>query len=154
MGDAINWFISVIVVGVIVGLLSSYLKPPIDRVLSFFFISYRNRQMKKFEKMRDQANRISESPSLMVDYQFDVLWTLVHGIGWLLSCSVSAMLMGVYAILISINKPAPDDVSAVVPLILSGLIALICLFFGITTSSESNKLNNIVRYARILKSMK
>jgi len=82
LNDLLNpsWWISVVVAGFIVNLLSSYTKPGIDKVWSEFSATRRKKLEEETAEFQQEIKKLLDEPSKIYDVKLDVIYYNIRAI--------------------------------------------------------------------------
>jgi uncharacterized membrane protein YqjE len=115
----LRWWLSVVVVGLLINLASAYIKPVLDAVLGFLSVRELNQQIKRAEGEMDQLDNYAKSEKAILVLGFKSLFALLA-------------IVSLMAVMLIAIQPAPDllmvltiltlVVVAAISIVLAGLL--------------------------------
>jgi hypothetical protein len=114
----VNWWLSVVVVGLLINLLSAYLKAPLDAVGSRFFSFWRRRLEEAEKRWRLDAELLLSNPEEMASARYHALRLRAKSIWWLIAMAgattvyASDRILRGLEVLFSEKLPDPDFFSS------------------------------------------
>jgi hypothetical protein len=95
-----TWWISVVVVGLLINLASDYLKPLLDRILGSFSNARKRANEKQALLFQDDLQKLVNDPSKVTDLKFDIIYFNLRTV---LLIAISLAINAVLEIIFPIN---------------------------------------------------
>lgn len=92
--SSVNWWLSVVVVGLPLNLVSSYLKAPLDAMGDRLSSAWKRRSDAAREKLRVAAERLLADPEAMAAARYDALRLRAKSTWWLVFLGIATTLYG------------------------------------------------------------
>ncbi|SGY87688.1 hypothetical protein [Moritella viscosa] len=128
-----SWWVGVVIVGIIINVISSYLKNPIDKILSAISGSRRERNKRKLNERNELISTLRDDADLLILFAMSENRYRIRSVGFLLisfaAFSGSTLLIGI------------TDTGSITGLIFAMLIALA----GLHDHSEAIRVYAIVK---------
>lgn len=95
-----GWWISVVVVGLLINLASDYLKPAIDKFVERFSAARKQANEKQKLSFKEDVQELLNEPSKVADLQLDVLYFNLRAVLWTV---ISLIINSVFSILFPLD---------------------------------------------------
>ena len=102
--SSVAWWISVVFVGLLINLVSAYIKPPIDMLGSKLSSAWRNRTVRSARRLTDAVDAAVADPSKLAHLQFRVLSNRSKSNGWLIFICICLVAMALDEILVALGQ--------------------------------------------------
>lgn len=138
-----SWWISVVLVGVIVSVLGAFLKDYVEKIMSILFENWTKRQISNKEFYENQIVMLIKDSDMRAKYRFEVLRSLVISLIFTL-LSITIFISSLFFISIGIFDGAKSIVLSI-PALLSFMYGFGKLFdkkYGMLLEAEKRQNNN------------
>jgi flagellar biosynthesis protein FlhB len=144
-----SWWLGVVVVGLLINLVSAYLKSPIDNLGSKFSTSWRNRTLRSREKFKLDVDKAIKDQNWR---NFCSTQALIHrskSNAWLLLVLMELILAAQYKTIISLSKITPSSPNIETPNMIFQIIVFIggvaFMVLAYKSAGEASNLEQILK---------
>jgi hypothetical protein len=130
--SSVSWWIGVVIVGVLINLVSAYIKSPIDKLGSKLSSAWRNRSERSTRRLIAAVNAAVEDPSNLAHLQFRALSNRSKSNAWLIISCIFLVAMALDEILFALGQMHGQPFENVrVPMQRGPVFLGICLSVGV-----------------------